>query len=108
MQIHYCRLIGLVGLGLMMTCCAGSVPDSVLPPQLQTPPQAAEPCELYRLPEEPTLADLEVGYATRGAEILACDGLRRLAVETAAAEHELEAAWAAQRTGRRRSWFHFW
>lgn len=45
---------------------------------------------MHRLPERPTQADLEVGYATRGAQIVACDAARRLAVETHEAEHALE------------------
>jgi hypothetical protein len=32
------------------------------------------------------LADLEIGYVTRGAQIVACDAARRLAVETLKAE----------------------
>ena len=32
------------------------------------------------------MADLEVGYLTRGAQIVACDAARRLAVETLLAE----------------------
>ncbi|ODT85611.1 MAG: hypothetical protein ABS78_19655 [Phenylobacterium sp. SCN 70-31] len=54
------------------------------------PPQARRPCDLHRLPAAPTLADLEVGYAARGAQIVACDAARRLAVETHDAEHALE------------------
>jgi hypothetical protein len=54
------------------------------------PAEASRPCELYRLPVTPTLADLELGYAQRGLQILACDGARRLAVETHAREHALE------------------
>lgn len=61
------------------------------------PPQAVAPCGLYILPAEPTLVDLEVGYATRGAQIVACDAARRLAVETLAAEHRLETEARAQR-----------
>jgi len=45
---------------------------------------------LHQLPDAPTQADLEVGYAQRGAAIVACDAARRLAVETHEAEHELE------------------
>jgi hypothetical protein len=56
------------------------------------PAEAARPCSLYVLPEHPSMADLEAGYATRGAQILACDAARRLAVDTHAAEHALEAA----------------
>jgi hypothetical protein len=55
------------------------------------PTAAIRPCELYRLPQNPTLADLELGYARRGLQLLACDGARRLAVETHAQEHALEA-----------------
>jgi hypothetical protein len=54
------------------------------------PAEASNPCGLYLLPPTPTQADLEIGYATRGAQILACDAARRLAVETHAAEHALE------------------
>jgi len=54
------------------------------------PAEARRACELHRLPEQPTQADLEVGYATRGAQILACDAARRMAVETHEAEHGLQ------------------
>jgi hypothetical protein len=47
------------------------------------------------LPERPTQADLEIGYATRGAQLVACDAARRLAVQTHDAEHALEDAAAA-------------
>jgi hypothetical protein len=55
------------------------------------PPEATMPCALHRLPKAPSQADLEIGYATRGAQIVACDAARRLAVETHEAEHALEA-----------------
>lgn len=55
------------------------------------PPAAEQACALYVLPEMPTQADLEIGYATRGAQLIACDALRALAVDTHRAEHELEA-----------------
>jgi hypothetical protein len=42
------------------------------------------------LPEKPTQSDLEIGYATRGAQVLSCDAARNLAVQTHAAEHALE------------------
>jgi hypothetical protein len=70
-----------------MTNCAASRPTSVVaPPRLILPETAARPCELHRLPERATLADLEIGYVTRGAQIVACDAARRLAVETLKAE----------------------
>jgi hypothetical protein len=55
------------------------------------PAEAARACDLYRLPEAPTQSDLEIGYVRRGAQIVACDAARRLAVQTHAAEHALEA-----------------
>jgi hypothetical protein len=64
------------------------------------PAEAARPCSLYLLPARPTQADLEIGYVTRGAQILACDGARKLAVDTHEAEHRLEAS-AAVHSGRR-------
>jgi hypothetical protein len=54
------------------------------------PAEAARACALHTLPARPTLADLEIGYATRGGQIVTCDAARRLAVETHAAEHALE------------------
>jgi hypothetical protein len=42
------------------------------------------------LPAEPTLGDLEAAYAARGAQVVACDGARRLAVETLLAERALQ------------------
>ena len=54
------------------------------------PAEAARPCAIYRLPMAPTQADLEIGYATRGAQIAACDAARALAVQTLAAEHTMQ------------------
>jgi len=54
------------------------------------PAEAERSCSLYVLPAKPTEADLEIGYATRGAQLVACDAARRLAVETHEAEHALE------------------
>ena len=54
------------------------------------PAEAAKACNLYLLPQAPTQADLEIGYATRGAQVVACDAARALAVQTHAAEHTLE------------------
>lgn len=55
------------------------------------PAEASQPCSLYRLPPRPTQADLIIGYGRRGAELVACDAARRLAVQTHEAEHALEA-----------------
>lgn len=40
------------------------------------------PCKLHTLPQTPTVADLEIGYVIRGADLVACDLTRRLAVES--------------------------
>ncbi|MDP1616770.1 hypothetical protein [Phenylobacterium sp.] len=37
------------------------------------------------------MADLEIGYVTRGAQLVACDAARRLAIET----HQAQAALGA-------------
>ena len=85
------RLIPIVWLacGLTTTNCA-SRPALPAAPRLEMPVEARRPCELYRLPESTNLADLEIGYATRGAQIVACDGARSLAIETFDGEHRLE------------------
>lgn len=53
------------------------------------PAEARRPCSLYVLPKQPTLADLEAGYASRGADLVACEARRELAVQTHDAEHTL-------------------
>ncbi len=91
--------IAPLGFAIMIASCASPRPSWPDAPQIQTPPEASRPCAIHLLPERPTQADLEVGYATRGAQIVACDAARRLAVETHEAEHALE---AEARSGRRR------
>jgi len=54
------------------------------------PAEATRPCAIYRLPALPTQADLEIGYATRGAQLATCDAARALAVQTQAAEHAMQ------------------
>ena len=53
------------------------------------PAEAVRPCSLYVLPTNPTQLDLEAGYATRGAQLVACNAARDLAVRTHEAEHAL-------------------
>ena len=82
-----CLPIALLACATMTASCAGSRPAlSVAPPRLTLPEMASRPCELHRLPETPTMGDLEVGYMTRGRQIADCDAARRLAVETLLAE----------------------
>lgn len=54
------------------------------------PGAATRTCSLYVLPAQPSEADLDLGYVTRGADLVACDLARRLAVQTFEAEHELQ------------------
>jgi hypothetical protein len=75
---------------MLITACASRPPTSWVAPRLETPAEAARPCSLYILPPAPTESDIEIGYATRGAQLVACDAARRLAVQTLEAEHALQ------------------
>lgn len=69
------------------------------------PAAAMQPCTLVgRLPSDPTQSDLEIGYAVRGAEILACDARRDLAVSVHQGEHDDIDAWLTARTPRPPLW----
>lgn len=96
--MRHLPLIALLGCALMMSSCA-TRHLSPAAPRLAMPAEARRTCELHRLQGDATQADLEVGYATRGALIVACDAARRLAVETHDAEHALEEE--ARRSGSR-------
>lgn len=86
--------IALVVCTILTAACAGSPRTSkVAPPRLILPIEATRPCTLATLPAEPTLGDLEAAYAMRGAQIVACDAARRLAVDTLAAERAAVHAW---------------
>lgn len=65
------------------------------------PAVAMSPCTLYILPDAPTEASLDLGFAARGANLVACDAARRLAVQTWIAEHELQ----DRRLTHKRGWF---
>jgi hypothetical protein len=58
---------------------------------LTLPETVSRPCRLATLPPEATLADLEAAYARRGADLVACDAARALAVQLIAAERTLAA-----------------
>lgn len=74
-------LCGLSACVMLTASCARQAP--VLPDANGSlmPPEARRPCALHVLPDAPSLADLEVGYMSRGAQLAACDAARRLAVE---------------------------
>ena len=92
------RLIRIAPLALsgMIASCAASPPSSAVPPRLTLPTAATRPCRLDRLPDAPTLADLEAGYLARGAALVACDAARGLAVDTLLDERALQDRWRAQ------------
>ena len=84
-------LSALLACATLTTACASPRPSLPVAPQIAMPAEAERPCSLYRLPPSPTAADLEIGYASRGAALAACDAARALAVQTHEAEHRLEA-----------------
>ncbi len=94
---------GLIACGLMTANCAGSPPIStVAPPRLVLAEAVRRPCALAVLPNAPSLADLEAAYMARGAQIVACDSARRLAVEALMAERAMQDRWIeAQKRARR-------
>lgn len=96
---RWIRLAPLASL-VMIASCASSPPPSAPPPRLSLPTAATTPCVLAVLPEAPTQADLDVAYAERGARLVACEGARRLAVETLMAERALQDRWR-EATGER-------
>jgi hypothetical protein len=65
--------------GLLITGCAK--PPPAIAPTLTLPEVVRQPCRLSFLPDSPTEADLEAGYADRGVAVALCDGKRDLAVQ---------------------------
>ena len=92
-QMSHLMRIALLVCAIMTASCAGSPPPFVLPPRLVLPQAALTPCQLDRLPDAPTLADLEASYIKRGEALAECDAARRTAVETLLAERELLDRW---------------
>lgn len=82
--------IAPLALTALTASCASSPRISLVAPQIEMPAEARKPCGLHILPDAPRVVDLELGYAQRGAQILACDAARRLAVEIHDSEHLLE------------------
>ena len=95
-----------LALSPMIASCAGSPSSStVAPPRLTLAEVAERPCALAVLPPQPTRADLDAAYVTRGAQIVSCDAARRLAVETLMAERALLDRWREPVGGsERRGW----
>lgn len=68
------------------------------------PAAAQTPCDLYLLPANATNADLENGFALRGAQVVTCEARRQLAVGVHEGEHADEARWLQDACERRRGW----
>ena len=102
-------LIALSGCAVMISSClgfgTGAVPEAAQGerPKVETPAEARQSCPIYVLPPSPTGADLEIGYATRGTQIVSCDAWRGVAVAAKDREQEALDAWDEARE-RRRSW----
>lgn len=90
MQTSLLMKSALTGCVLMIAGCANSLPRFAPPPRLALPVEATAPCGLAILPDAPTRQDLDAAYALRGAQLIACDAARRMAVETVMAEREMQ------------------
>ena len=84
MRTHPWTLTVWLAYGLLITGCASSPRPSA--PVLTLPEVVRQPCRLSFLPENPTEADLEAGYADRGVAVALCDGKRDLAVQAVDAQ----------------------
>lgn len=73
-------------------------------------PDALVSCALYTLPADraPTRADLEIGYATRGLQVLECDGKRILANAGMTEQRAALDKWEQARADRGCPWWKVW
>lgn len=104
MRPNLYQVSALLAFAAMTASCALSPPPPVQPPRLTLPDAAAQPCPLAVLPANPTQGDLDAAYAARGAQVVNCDGARRLAVETLQAERQLGDEWLKLEERRRQGW----
>ncbi len=75
--------------GLTSACASSPQTWAGAGPQIEMPQAARQPCDLFILPSNPTEGDLDRGFAKRGAQVVACDSARQLAVETFDAQQRL-------------------
>ena len=97
----------------MTTGCANSARNSApvaASPRVPPRPEALVSCALYVLAKDrvPTRADLEIGYATRGLQVLECDGKRLLSNATLTEQHAALDKWEQDRADRRCPWWKVW
>lgn len=73
------------------------------------PASVKEPCALYVLPAKGAVvsADLDTAYTIRGAQVVACNAERKIAVSVHEGEHADEAEWRAARIKRNCPWWKF-
>lgn len=76
-------------------------------PRVSPPAIADEPCQLYTLPADAQRDDLEVGYETRGAQVIACEGKRKLQKAANVEQHNALDGWEKARAKRRCEWWKF-
>lgn len=96
MRIPLLTLIRLSVCALATSGCVTFTPPPAALPVVPLPQAATQPCQVYRLPENPTQADFEAGYEIRGLQIAECDSRRRLAVDTVLEQQLANARWAAE------------
>lgn len=91
------KLIVLIASTTLTASCAHSVPRfaPVDPPRRQMPATATASCVLALLPAGASRFDLEQAFNNRGADLVACDVARQLAVDVHQAEHVDLDAWLA-------------
>lgn len=109
------RLVTVCCLTLMLGACgtttlfsapkARQAAPPAKAPRVEAPPEATRACPLYVLPANPTNDDLKVGYATRGAQVIACDGRRQLALAALDRQHNALDRHEAERARRRCPWW---
>lgn len=84
--------VASVCLAMTVSCAASGPSLTVAPPQLLLPPEADRPCALAVLQPPGDLAALETAYMQRGAQIVACDAARQMAIDVLMAERKMAKA----------------
>lgn len=107
MRLRPLILLALTACSLPIASCASSGPPSALtaPPQRDLPDLARRPCELPRLPDHATQADLETLVVSRGVAILSCDAARQLAVDVHDGQTADQTTWLRESAVRRAPWW---
>lgn len=108
LTMAFCLALMLSGCGvttLFSAPKARQAAPAAKAPRVEAPAEAMRACPLYTLPVNPTNDDLKVGYATRGAQVIACDGRRQLALAALGQQHNALDAFELARAKRRCAWW---